>query len=132
MAGRKDKNTAALLAFALGGFGAHRFYLGQPGWGLIYIIFAWTFIPSLVAFFEFLNLLFMDPEEFDRRYNGGRTLYAPMAVAMLPPGIQPGQVPHRDVADLAEQIKKLHELRVAGLLTDEEFERQKAKLLDSM
>ena len=50
---------------------------------------------------------------------------------MLPPGLhQPP--PRRDAADLADQIRKLHELRVAGLLTDEEFERQKAKLLDSM
>ncbi len=131
MAGRKDKNTAAILAFALGGFGAHRFYLGQPGWGLVYIIFAWTFIPSLVAFFEFLNLLFMDPDEFDRRYNGGHTLAAPITVAMLPPGVG-GTGGHRPVEDVAEQIQKLHELRVAGLLTDEEFERQKAKILDAM
>jgi hypothetical protein len=33
----KSKTTAALLALFLGGIGAHRFYLGAWGWGLVYL-----------------------------------------------------------------------------------------------
>ncbi|RKO71209.1 TM2 domain-containing protein [Sphingobacterium puteale] len=42
----KDKTTAALMAFFLGGFGAHRFYLGQIGLGFLYLLFCWTLIPT--------------------------------------------------------------------------------------
>jgi len=48
----KDKTTAFVLAWFLGGFGAHRFYLGESGAGLLYFLFCWTLIPAFVAFFE--------------------------------------------------------------------------------
>ena len=36
----KDKNIAAILAFPLfGGWGAHKFYLGQVGAGIVYLAF---------------------------------------------------------------------------------------------
>ena len=37
----KDKTTAALLAFFLGGFGVHKFYLGEKG-GVLRIILTCT------------------------------------------------------------------------------------------
>lgn len=64
----KNKLVAALLAFFLGGFGVHKFYLGRIGWGLIYLLFFWTFIPWLVAFIEFICLLIMSDQEFSQRY----------------------------------------------------------------
>lgn len=45
----KNRITAALLALFLGGFGVHKFYLGQSGVGIIYLLFCWTFIPALLA-----------------------------------------------------------------------------------
>ncbi|MEZ4462632.1 MAG: TM2 domain-containing protein [bacterium] len=35
----KDKTTAFLLAWFLGGFGIHKFYLGENGAGLLYLLF---------------------------------------------------------------------------------------------
>jgi TM2 domain-containing membrane protein YozV len=67
----KDKLVAALLAFFLGGFGIHKFYLGQIFKGFIYLIFCWTFIPAIIAFFEFIILLIMSEEDFNKRYNPG-------------------------------------------------------------
>jgi TM2 domain-containing membrane protein YozV len=61
---RKDTTAAILLAFFLGSFGAHRFYLGETGMGLLYLIFCWTFIPHLISFVE----CFFLPERVDR-YN---------------------------------------------------------------
>lgn len=64
----KNKVTAALLAFFLGGFGAHKFYLGKVGMGIFYLIFFWTFIPAIIAFIEFIILLVMSDDEFNRKY----------------------------------------------------------------
>ncbi len=61
---RKSDVVAILLAFFLGSFGAHRFYLGENGWGILYVLFCWTFIPHLVSFVE----CFLLPARV-RRYN---------------------------------------------------------------
>lgn len=64
----KSKIAAALLAFFLGGFGVHKFYLGQVGLGILYLIFCWTFIPAIIAFIEFIILLTMNDETFNQKY----------------------------------------------------------------
>jgi len=48
----KSKVTAGLLAILLGGIGIHKFYLGQGGMGVLYLLFSWTFIPMFVGFIE--------------------------------------------------------------------------------
>jgi TM2 domain-containing membrane protein YozV len=40
---RKDRTGALLLTLFLGAFGAHRFYLGQVGLGVLYLVFCWVF-----------------------------------------------------------------------------------------
>lgn len=47
----KDPTTGVLLSVFLGGFGAHRFYLGDKI-GIIYLLFIWTLIPSLLGLIE--------------------------------------------------------------------------------
>jgi TM2 domain-containing membrane protein YozV len=64
----KSRIAAALFAFFLGGFGGHKFYLGQIGLGILYLIFFWTFIPAIVAFIEFILLLTMSDETFNQKY----------------------------------------------------------------
>jgi TM2 domain-containing membrane protein YozV len=49
---RKNPTTAVVLALLLGGIGAHKFYLGQTGMGVLYLIFCWTYIPAIVGFIE--------------------------------------------------------------------------------
>lgn len=49
---QKSKVAAGLLAIFLGGFGIHKFYLGKPIQGIIYLLFCWTYIPEIVAFIE--------------------------------------------------------------------------------
>ncbi len=66
--GDKSKTTAGLLALFLGGIGAHKFYLGQPGMGLLYLFFCWTFIPGAVAFVEAIMLFAMDDTKFNNKY----------------------------------------------------------------
>ncbi|HGG58153.1 MAG TPA: NINE protein [Nannocystis exedens] len=173
----KDKNVAAILAFFFGGVGAHKFYLGQIGSGILYLVFCWTFIPSLIAFVEFIILAVMDRDEFNRRYNGANTLGSPVVVNMLPPSPYyqaPGQPPYGQPyqqpqqgygyagqqqqqqqqqqgypgytgqarsgapgqgvgqVDVVAKLEKLNELRIAGLLTEEEFSQQKARILERL
>ncbi len=185
----KDKNTAAVLAFFFGGVGAHKFYLGQTGAGIVYLAFAWTLIPFFISFIEFIVLALMDRDEFNRRFNGSHSLGAsPVVVNMLPPaqgyypqqpgmyspqgypqqgypqqgypqqgypqpgyppqgmyppGVYPGHPPANGYpypqqqapmpqVDIVARLEKLNELRIAGLLTDEEFARQKARVLDQL
>jgi TM2 domain-containing membrane protein YozV len=65
----KSKFTTALLAFFLGGLGIHRFYLGQNKLGLFYLLFFWTFIPALIALFDFFVFIFMSEDNFNYKYN---------------------------------------------------------------
>lgn len=89
----KQKITAALFAIVLGGFGAHKFYLGQRDAGLLTCLWvaiclillylsyplqlAWLesglwfllFAPWIVAMFEALNYLQMSPVTFNLSYN---------------------------------------------------------------
>ena len=65
----KSKIVAALLAFLLGGLGIHKFYLGKAGQGILYLLFCWTYIPTVIAFIETIVFLVMSDAEFDRKYN---------------------------------------------------------------
>ena len=51
---KKDLAIGVLLALFLGGFGAHKFYFGQFVLGIVYFLFCWTFIPSLISLIEAL------------------------------------------------------------------------------
>lgn len=64
----KSKIAAGLLAIFLGGLGIHKFYLGKPGIGILYLIFCWTFIPSIVGFIEGIIYLSSSDEKFYYKY----------------------------------------------------------------
>jgi TM2 domain-containing membrane protein YozV len=66
--GSKDRVTAGILALLLGGIGAHKFYLGQTGLGVLYLCFSWTLIPALVGFIEGILYLTKSDEEFQQKY----------------------------------------------------------------
>jgi len=49
---RRDEVVGILLALFLGTFGIHHFYLRRTGLGIVYCIFSWTGIPSILGFIE--------------------------------------------------------------------------------
>ena len=75
--GMKNKNTAALLAFLLGGFVILKFYLGKTSDGLWYlfaVLFGWwtVIIPIIVliiCLIDMVKLLSMSEDEFNSEYN---------------------------------------------------------------
>lgn len=48
----KDTTLGIVWALLLGGIGAHHFYMGRKGLGVLYILFCWTFVPLALAFLE--------------------------------------------------------------------------------
>ncbi len=106
----KNKTTAALLAFFLGGLGAHKFYLERILQGVLYLIFCWTFIPSIISFIEFIIYLTMSDQEFNLKYNDGK---APALSSRV---------------GTADEIMKLNDLREKGIISDEEFHQRKSRL----
>ncbi len=66
----KSKTAAAVLAIFLGGFGAHRFYLGK-WWGVFYLLFCWTGIPGAIALIEGIVFAFTNIEKWDAKHNNG-------------------------------------------------------------
>ena len=65
---KKNKITAGLLAILLGTFGAHKFYLGDTGIGILYLCFFWTWIPTILGVIEGIIYLTKSDEEFEAKY----------------------------------------------------------------
>ncbi len=69
MEDRKDRLVATLLAFFLGGFGIHKFYLGRIFPGILYLLFFWTSIPFFLGVIDAIFLITMNQKRFDIVYN---------------------------------------------------------------
>lgn len=65
---KHNKVTAGILAIFLGSFGVHKFYLGKIGLGVIYLLFCWTFIPSVIGLIEGIVYLTMSDQAFFQKY----------------------------------------------------------------
>lgn len=116
----KSRSTAAILAFLLGPFGVHHFYLDQKAKGFTYLLVTLISLPLCLVIFgfftigvigilclvDFIRLLVMDDAEFNQKYNG--------------------QAPQKNNVD---ELKKLFELKEAGAISQEEYDKKKAILL---
>lgn len=124
----RNKTTAAILAFFLGGIGGHKFYLGRGGQGIVYLIFCWTFIPALIAFVDAIMLLTMSEGDFNLKYNAGMMLMSAAAPQNIVVNV--ANTAHAGASDdLAGRLKSLNDLRVSGALTDDEYQTQKQRVL---
>ncbi|MGH7159904.1 MAG: TM2 domain-containing protein [Acetobacteraceae bacterium] len=65
----KSRVAAGLLAIFVGGLGVHKFYLGEVGLGVLYLLFSWTLIPALVGLIEGIYYLCMSDARFARRFH---------------------------------------------------------------
>lgn len=127
----KDRRVAALLALAgaiapVSGF--HKFYIGQPIWGVIYLLMGFTPIPRVASAIEALWYLSQDPSAFDSRFNDG-------ASALPTSGTPAKAVPKVDpekVGAIADAVRQLDQLRADGLISEYEFEQKRRQLLDQI
>lgn len=117
----KGRRVAAILAFSgavIPLSGLHKFYLGQPVWGILYLLLSWTPIPHVASAIEGFWYLVQDGDEFDRNFN----LNSPVTVQS---SVDPSQV-----SAMAEALRQLEQLRQEGLISEYEFEQKRRKLLD--
>jgi TM2 domain-containing membrane protein YozV len=81
--GAVNKVALLLITFFLGGIGGHKFYQRKYLAGVLYLLFFWTYIPTLASWIEFIIYACKSEEELQRQYPeaGG----AGVVVAMVIP-----------------------------------------------
>jgi TM2 domain-containing membrane protein YozV len=113
----KNRQLAVILAFAgmvipVAGF--HKFYLGQPRWGLVYLLLSWTPIPHIASAIEAVWYLTQDSNVF---------LATPNQSVIVNTASNP-------VNGVADAIRELDKLRTDGLISEYEFEQKRRQWLD--
>ena len=112
----KNRQIAVLLAaagIAIPVAGFHKFYLGQPLWGIIYLSLSWTPIPHIASAIEAVWFLTQNSTHFEDNYNS----------VAAPTRSQP-------VTNFADAIRELDKLRADGLISEYEFEQKRRQWLD--
>ena len=104
--------------------GLHKFYLGQPLWGVLYLVLGITPIPRVACAIEGVMLLAQSKEDFAERWS--KPLSKPVTT---PPGtaFDPTQVNALGVA-----LRELDTLRQDGLISELEFEQKRRQLLEQI
>jgi TM2 domain-containing membrane protein YozV len=63
----KSRNIAALLSFFLGTFGAQFFYLEAWGWGILSLVFCWSYIPAIIGVVLGIQWQMLSEKEFQHK-----------------------------------------------------------------
>ncbi len=116
----KNRQIAVILAvvgMAIPIAGFHKFYLGQPVWGLIYLLLSWTPIPHIASAIEAVWYLTQQSSHFDDNFTPIIAVAAPITK------------PH-PVISVADAIRELDKLRADGLISEYEFEQKRRQWLD--
>ncbi|PSB32619.1 SHOCT domain-containing protein [Stenomitos frigidus] len=127
----RNRKVAAALAFAGAaapiGAGLHKFYVGQPLWGILYLLLSMTPIPRVASAIEGIWYLTQDADEFDLKFNDGitSTVKPTVRVVSKADAVDPGQI-----SAVADAVRQLDQLRADGLLSEYEFEQKRRQLLD--
>ncbi|MBU6230859.1 MAG: TM2 domain-containing protein [Cyanobacteria bacterium REEB459] len=96
--------------------GLHKFYLGQPVWGVVYLLLGWTQIPRVACAIEGFWLLsrpsdafkLEDKQHTDSRFEADR------------------------IGALGVALRELDRLRQEGLISELEFEQKRRYLLEQL
>ena len=117
----RNRQVATVLAFAgvvipVAGF--HKFYLGQPLWGIVYLLLSWTPIPHIASAIDAVWYLTQDSTRFDSNFNSTNSLLSSAALTAHP------------MTSIAESIRELDKLREDGLISEYEFEQKRRQWLD--
>ncbi len=117
----KSRKIAAVLA--LTGIlspiaGWHKFYLGQPLWGVVYLLLSWTPIPRAASAIEGVWYLLQNEAEFDENFN--QTCSPQILIAP------------NNVKAISEAMRQLDGLREDGLISEYEFEQKRRQMLDKI
>jgi TM2 domain-containing membrane protein YozV len=93
--------------------GFHKFYLGQPGWGTLYLLLSWTPVPRVACAIEGFFLMTRPVDAF--------------AVAN---GAKKASADPTQINALGAALRELDALRQEGLISELEFEQKRRQLLE--
>lgn len=93
--------------------GFHKFYMGQPKWGILYVLLSATMIPKVASAIEAIWYLFQDADEFAQSSGAVTQKTRPIQTIAA-----------------ADALRQLEQLRLEGLVSEYEFEQKRRQLLD--
>jgi len=97
--------------------GLQKFYLGQPLWGIIYLLLWSSPMVRIACTIDAVWYIIQDLEQFDYQFNGIATGQFAINEA-------------QKVNAIAEALRELDSLREDGLMTEYEFEQKRRQLLE--
>lgn len=115
---RRFAVALALLGTVSPIIGLHKLYLGQPVWGIMYLLLWSTPIPHIASAIDAVWYLVQDLEQFERQFNGHKDNFNLNTVPQ--------------VKAIAEALRELDRLREDGLVTEYEFEQKRRQLLEQI
>ncbi|MEA5508501.1 NINE protein [Crocosphaera sp. UHCC 0190] len=104
--------------------GIHKFYLGQPVWGVIYFLLWNTPIPSIACAIDAVWYFVQGEEQFNAQFNGLSSNHAQQSY------LNSSKLEPIQVGVISEALRELDKLREDGLVSDYEFEQKRRQLLD--
>lgn len=109
--------VSAMLPIPLAGI--HKFYLGQPVWGVVYLLLWNTPIPKIACAIDAVWYFLQGESGFNHQFNEiEKENYQHLT------GVDPQQM-----KAMAEALRELDKLREEGLISDYEFEQKRRQLL---
>ncbi len=120
----KSTTTAYLLWFFLGFLGAHKFYLGKTGMGILYFFTFGIFGIGLLIDLFTLGTQVNTYNALFGRQSGNSTNANTNNIVVNVPGHSAANPP-----SISDQLHRLHDLKEKGILTDDEYLLQKTKVL---
>jgi TM2 domain-containing membrane protein YozV len=121
--GTTPKNRQVAIVLACVGVvmpvaGFHKFYLGQPLWGIVYVLLSWTPIPHIASAIEAVWYLTQDSIHFDDNFNSINSRSNALPISS------------QSMISMAEAIRELDKLREDGLISEYEFEQKRRQWLE--
>lgn len=99
--------------------GLHKFYLGQPVWGLVYFLLWSTPIPRIAATIDAVWYCVQSNEQFNLCFN---------QMSKNPLTLTPFS--SYQIQGIAQTLRELDQLREEGLISEGEFEQKRRQLLE--
>ncbi|MGF1524790.1 MAG: hypothetical protein ACFBSF_20890 [Leptolyngbyaceae cyanobacterium] len=97
--------------------GLHKFYIGQPLWGGLYLVLGWTQIPRVACAIEGLWYIL----QYRQTHRSTDLTAKPQAV-----------VASQQTQAIATALRELEKLRQEGLISENEFEQNRRNLIDKL
>jgi len=107
--------------------GLHKFYLGQPLWGVIYLLLGWeTPIIRIACAVDAVLYLIQSQDQFFLNFN------SISGVSQLESeSLKQQSLMAQNTIDIASAIRELEKLRQEGLISEYEFEQKRRKLVSN-